>query len=92
MTYLFFINKSQAITIEPPTLEVVAELLPGDLRVMSPFDVIVELVEPTIYAGTPDTTLDLLVLETTITLIMPYVSIGSGGRAWWYYDMIREGE
>ena len=90
MTYLFFINRSQATTIELSPLEVVVELLPGALMEMSPIDVVVELIEPGIYAGTPDTTLDLLILGVTTTLVMP--GILSGGNACWYYDMIREGE
>ena len=90
MTYLFFINKSRATTIELQPLEVVVELLPGALMKMSPINVIVESVEPGIYAGMPDTTLDLLVLEVTTTLVVP--GILSGGNACWYYDMIHEGE
>ncbi len=92
MSYLFFINKSQATNIEFPALEVLVELFPDDLLMLTPLDFVAEVLEPHVFAGTPDTTLDLPVLDAVAILETLSIETGLGERTWWYYDMMREGE
>ena len=92
MGYFFFINKSHPTNFELPTLEVFVELFPDDLLVLTPLDVFAEVLEPNVFAGTPDTTLDLPVLDAVAILETLSIETGFGERSWWYYDMIREGE
>ena len=92
MTYLFFINKSRPTNIELPTLEVFVELFPDDLLVLTPLEVVAEVLEPNVFAGTPDTTLDLPVLDAVAILETLSIETGFGEWSWWYYNMIREGE